>query len=98
MKKCALKRGYHFRERTYGTFDERIDTETQTRRAIPVEDISPRSNPETDSRSLPQSDNLDTDLDQEFGSSQFPTGESLETTVDTNEEYNREESFDQNQY
>ena len=60
--------------------------------------MSPRSNPETDSRSLPQSDNLDTDLDQEFGSSQFPTGESLETTVDTNEEYNREESFDQHQH
>jgi len=88
----------YIRERTYGTFDERIDTETQTRRAIPAEDISPRSNPETDSRSLPQSDNLDTDFDQEFGSSQFPTGESLETTVDTNEEYNREESFEHNQY
>ena len=67
------------RQKALGTFDDRIETEPHTK--IPVEDISSRSTPETDSRSLPQSDNLHTDLDKEFVSSQFPTGESLETTV-----------------
>ena len=60
----------YMKVRTSGGIDERIDTETQTRRGVTADkqqhrgDVSPRSNPDTaDSRSLHTSDNLDTDND-----------------------------------
>ena len=62
----------YMRVRTSGGVDERIDIETQTRRGAEKQqgDVSPRSIPETDSRSVHTSDNLDTDNDLD----QFPTG------------------------
>ena len=62
----------YMKVRTSGGVDERIDTETQTRRGVEVKqqqqqhhgDVSPRSNPDTaDSRSVHTSDQLDTDND-----------------------------------
>ena len=59
----------YMKVRISGGVDERIDTETQTRRGVEKQhqgDVSPRSNPDTaDSRSLHTSDNLDTDNDLE---------------------------------